>query len=348
MRKILIVCVAGLLSVSPSLFAQSGSVSVSEPFKLGTFDREGNEFLGLVLRDAYVVDLDRANRDYQRSPLQVKLPMAKDMKELTGRYNLDLKMRIYGIVNQLLSENRLTGSNRPSYVYALSDVRTLAPIIYPNKILAAAGNYLQHLGEMGTEAPKKGEMAYVFQKPPTTSVIGNGDFIMMPKGREKMDWECELAAVIGHPAKDIPLEDAKNHIFGYTIMVDVSDRGGRPETQFGVDWLLGKGHDTYAPMGPFILPAEFVDDPHDLGLKLTVNGEIMQDSKGKYLSTVMFTIYELVTHGASLLTLEPGDVVTAGSPAGVGAGRNPQVFLKSGDVVVASIEKIGSLTNTVK
>lgn len=348
MGKKFFVAVLVLASASLPLFAQSGSMSVREPFKLGTFDREGNEFLGVVLRDAYVVDLERANQDYQRSPLQVKLPMAADMKELAGRYDLDLKGRIYGIVNRLVSEDLLTVRNRPAYVFDLSAVRILAPIIYPHKILAAAGNYLQHLGEMGTDAPQKGEMAYVFQKPATTAVIGNEDYILMPKGREMMDWECELATVIGQPAKDIALEDAPNHIFGYTIMVDVSDRGSRPETQFGVDWLLGKGHDTYAPMGPFIVPAEFIDDPHDLGIKLTVNGEIMQDSKGKYPSTVMFTSDELVTHAASLLTLEPGDVISAGSPAGVGAGRNPQVFLKRGDVVVATIEKIGSLTNTVK
>ena len=347
MRKTVFVSIVCLLWAATSPSAQS-TARPNEPFKLGTFELQDERFLGLVLRDAYVVDLDRANRGFQRSPLVVELPMARDMKELAGRYDLDLKTRIYGIVNQLLSEDQLTGTNRPAYVYDLGDVRTLAPILYPNKIFAAAGNYLQHLGEMGTDAPEKGEMAYVFQKPATTAVIGNGDFIMMPKGREKMDWECELATVIGRPAKDISLEDAPNHIFGYTIMVDVSDRGGRPETQFGVDWLIGKGHDTYAPMGPFIVPAEFVDDPHELNLHLTVNGEVMQDSKGKYPSTVMFTANELVTHGASLLTLEPGDVITAGSPAGVGAGRNPQVFLKGGDVVVATIETIGSLTNTVK
>ena len=239
MRKTVFVSIVCLLGAATSLWAQP-TARPNEPFKLGTFELQGERFLGLVLRDAYVVDLDRANRVFQRSPVVVELPMARDMKELAGRYDLDLKTRIYGIVNHLLSEGQLTGTDRPAYVYDLGDVRTLAPILYPNKIFAAAGNYLQHLGEMGTDAPEKGEMAYVFQKPPTTSVIGNGDFIMMPKGREKMDWECELATVIGRPAKDIPLEEARNHIFGYTIMVDVSDRGGRPETQFGVDWLIGK------------------------------------------------------------------------------------------------------------
>jgi len=131
MRRSILVLVACLIGAATPSWAQPAT-QPSEPFKLGTFDREGNEFLGVVLRDAYVVDLDRANRDYQRSPLQVKLPMAKDMKELAGRYDLDLKRRIHGIVNQLLGEERLTGSHRPGYVYDLSDVKTLAPIIYPN------------------------------------------------------------------------------------------------------------------------------------------------------------------------------------------------------------------------
>ena len=112
--------------------------------------------------------------------------------------------------------------------------------------------------------------------------------------------------------------------------------------------MLGKSHDTHAPLGPFILPKEFVEDPHELGLKLTVNGEIMQDSKGKYPSKEVFTANELLTHSASIMTLEPGDVISCGSPAGVGAGRDPQIFLKKGDVVVSTIEQIGSLTNPVK
>ena len=199
MRKTVFVSIVCLLGAATSLWAQP-TARPNEPFKLGTFELQGERFLGLVLRDAYVVDLDRANREFQRSPVVVELPMARDMKELAGRYDLDLKTRIYGIVNHLLSEGQLTGTDRAAYVHDLGDVRTLAPILYPNKIFAAAGNYLQHLGEMGTDAPQKGEMAYVFQKPPTTSVIGNGDFIMIPKGREKMDLDrCCCRALRAKP-----------------------------------------------------------------------------------------------------------------------------------------------------
>lgn len=354
MRTRIFVLLVGLFSGGASLFAQT----TSEPFKFGTFELDGEQFVGIVLRDAYVVHLEKANLDFERSPLEVTLPMARDMKELAGRYDLDLSRRIHRIVNALLSEDRLSGPNRRSYVYLLDAVKTLAPILYPNKILGASGNYYQHVDEMeefGFEDPKAGRVPYLFMKPPTTTVIGDGDPILLPEGRTQIDWECELAIVIGQPAKNIPVEEAESHIFGYTIMMDVSDRGDENSeggelhrTQYGIDWLLGKSHDTHAPLGPFILPKEFVEDPHELGLKLTVNGEIMQDSKGKYPSKEVFTANELLTHAASIMTLEPGDVISCGSPAGVGAGRDPQIFLKKGDVVVSTIEQIGSLTNPVK
>ena len=355
MRIAVLVTLLSLVSGGGLSFAQTAS----EPFKFGTFEREGEMFLGLVLRDTDVVDLDRANRDLERSPLVVKLPMARDMKDLAGRYGLDLSSRIHAIVDHLFAENRLSGPNRAGYVYPLEDVTTLAPILYPNKLLSASGNYYQHLDEMDEfgfeESPKKGKIPYLFMKPPTTSVIGDGDPILLPKGRTQIDWEVELGVVIGTPAKDIELEDASSHIFGYTVMIDVSDRGDANSeggelhrTEFGIDWLIGKAHDSHAPLGPFILPREFVHDPHELGLTLTVNGEVMQDSKEKYPSTVVFTADELVAHTASIMTLEPGDVIACGSPAGVGAGREPQIFLKRGDVVVATIEKIGSLTHTMK
>jgi 2-keto-4-pentenoate hydratase/2-oxohepta-3-ene-1,7-dioic acid hydratase in catechol pathway len=355
MRTKALVAVFVLLSAVRLSYAQT----VGEPFKFGTFERDGATFLGLVLRDAYAVDLERANRDLERSPLVVKLPMARDMKELAGRYDLDLGERVHAIVDHVLADNRLIGPNHASYVYPLDAVTTLSPILYPNKILSTSGNYYQHLDEMEEfgfeESPKKGQIPYLFMKPPTTGVIGNGDPIPIPQGRTQIDWEVELGVVIGTPAKNIELEEAPNHIFGYTVMIDVSDRGDANSeggelhrTEFGIDWLLGKAHDGHAPLGPFILPREFVRDPHELGLKLTVNGDVMQDSKGKYPSNVVFTANELVTHVASIMTLEPGDVIACGSPAGVGAGREPPVFLKSGDEVVATIENIGSLTHRMK
>ena len=354
MRTNILVLIVGLFSGGASLFAQESS----EPFKFGTFERDGEQFVGIVLRDAYVVHLERANLDFERNPLVVELPMAKDMKELAGRYDLYLSPRIHAIVSALLSEGQLGGPNPPSYIYALDAVKTLAPILYPNKILSASGNYYQHVAEMdefGFEDPKAGRIPYLFMKPPTTTVIADGEPILLPEGRTQIDWECELAVIIGRPAKDVSVEEAEDHIFSYTIMMDVSDRGDENSeggelhrTQYGIDWLLGKSHDTHAPLGPFIVPKEFIEDPHALGLKLTVNGEIMQDSKEKFPSKEVFTANELLTHTASIMTLEPGDVISCGSPAGVGAGRDPQIFLEKGDVVVSTIEEIGSLTNPVE
>jgi 2-keto-4-pentenoate hydratase/2-oxohepta-3-ene-1,7-dioic acid hydratase in catechol pathway len=161
-----------------------------------------------------------------------------------------------------------------------------------------------------------------------------------------MDWECEIAAIIGQPAKYVPVDRAKNHIFGYTIEIDVSDRGGRPDRPRS-DWLLGKGHDGYAPMGPFVVPAEFID-PMDLGQKLTVNGEVMQDARS---TDMIHNFYEFIEYGSSILTLETGDVIGGGSPRGAGFSRSArpeQVFMKPGDVMVCSIEGIGTLTHEAK
>lgn len=224
MRTFILVLLFALSSGSPSLLAQTSS----EPFKLGTFECEGGPFVGIVLGDIHVVHLERANRDLERSPLVVKLPMARDMKELAGRYHLDLSQRVHAIVSSLLREDRLAEAHRPSYVYPLEAVKTLAPILYPNKILSASGNYYQHVDEMGRfgfEDPKAGRIPYLFMKPPTTTVIADGDPILLPEGRTQIDWEVELAVVIGQPAKNVSVEQAENHIFGYTVMMDVSDRG---------------------------------------------------------------------------------------------------------------------------
>jgi len=162
-----------------------------------------------------------------------------------------------------------------------------------------------------------------------------------------MDWECEIGIVIGQPAKHVSAADAKNHIFGYTIEIDMSSRGGRLGGR-GPDWLIGKGHDGHAPLGPYIVPAEFIKDPMDLSQKLTVNGKLMQDARS---TDMIHNVYELIEWGSSIITLESGDVIGGGSPSGTGMSRSvrpEQIFLQPGDVVVATIEGIGQLTHTIK
>jgi 2-keto-4-pentenoate hydratase/2-oxohepta-3-ene-1,7-dioic acid hydratase in catechol pathway len=329
-----------------------------EPFKLGTFEIDGEPTIGIVLRDRIVVELGAANRDLERKPEYAKLPMPDDMKGLAGLYHMGYDRRIYQIVNHVVGGSLLEGANRRGYVHDLSQVRTLAPL-RPRKILNAAGNYYGHVGESGTPEEQRKEaeerrknrgMAYLFLKPPS-SVIGNGDDIVIPKGRDKIDWECEIGVVIGQPAKNVPASQAKNHIFGYTIELDMSDRGGRgedPPRFGGSDWLIGKGHDSFAPLGPFIVPAEFIKDPMNLKQTLTVNGKLMQDA---HSSDMIHNVYELIEYGSTVLTLEAGDVVAGGSPAGTGMSRSvraEQIFLKPGDKIVATIEGIGTMTHDVK
>jgi len=336
------------------------TVRVAEPFKFGTFDIDGEPTLGIVLRDQIVVELDAANARFERAARPGSITMPGDMKELAARYQLGLNNRIYQIVNYLVEENLIEQGGRPSWVHQVGDVDTLAPILYPTKILNAAGNYYGHVGETGTpeeqaaaaaERRKDKGIAYLFHKPATTAVIGDGDPIVMAKGREQLDWECELGVVIGQPARHVTADEAANYIFGYTIELDMSDRGGRPEGGFssgGSDWLIGKGHDTYAPLGPFIVPAEFIANPMDVGQTLTVNGQTMQDSR---TTDMIHNIYELIEYGSAIVTLEPGDVIAGGSPAGTGMSRSvrpEQIWLKPGDRVVATIEGVGTLTHTVE
>lgn len=353
---------AGIPLLASDLAAQASA----EPFKLGTFDSGGHTFVGAVLGDSLVIDLPAANAHLERQAGWVTLPMAQDMRELIGRYAFDgLRQRIYGIVNEVNSRTR-AGENL-GYIHDVASLDILPPLDNPETMLNAAVNYRAHAEEMRNRAgsapaaaptdpsrsmPGIWERAadddrqnpYLFLKP-RTAIIGHGDAIRMPPGRERLDWECELAVVIGRRASHVSVDDAGEYIFGYTIETDVSDRGGRGDRRHGSDWLVGKGHDTYAPLGPFIVPKEFVGDPMNLAIKFTLNDQVMQDSNTGYM---WHNVYELVHYASNILTLRPGDVISTGSPSGVGAGRNPPVFMKKGDTAVSWIEGIGTLTNPVR
>lgn len=342
-------------SDEPAVAEPSDEPTVAEAFKLGTFEADGREFVGMVLRDRWIVDLVAANRDFEKHAQAAAIPMPKDMSELVGRYEYGMKRRLYELANWLVSTGKV-GDTGAAHVRDADDLRILAPLRYPDKILNAAGNYYGHVGEalppeeqarIAAERRRNRGVPYLFQKPTVGVVIGDGDKIVIPHGRDRIDWECELAVVIGRPAKYVPAAGADDVIFGYTILLDISDRGGRPEEEPRQDWLVGKGHDTFAPMGPWIVPKEFIGDPMDLAQRLTVNGEVMQDARS---SDMIFDVYELVEYASWILTLHPGDVIAAGSPAGAGISRTVRpepVFLKPGDRVVASIEGIGTLTHQV-
>jgi 2-keto-4-pentenoate hydratase/2-oxohepta-3-ene-1,7-dioic acid hydratase in catechol pathway len=150
--------------------------------------------------------------------------------------------------------------------------------------------------------------------------------------------------VIGVPASSVPAAQANDYIFGYTLENDVSDRGGRADRRMGTDWFLQKNHDTFAPLGPFIVPKEFVPDPHNLKQTLTLSGQLMQDSNTGHMTHNSF---EMLAYISNIVTLQPGDVFAMGSPSGVGTARETPVYMKHGDTAVCSIEGIGTLTNPV-
>lgn len=356
MRRILILVVVGLLASSTLLAAQTGpAASSAEPFKVGTFEIRGVPRVGLVLRDTLVVDLDLANQALQAKPVYPKVPMPPDMLELIGQYEYGLKYRLYEIVTDLVANNRLTGARRTAYVHDLSAVRTLPPIMYPGKILNAAVNFYSHVNESGTEEERAAArrqrrenrgVPYLFIKPGRGAVIGNGDAIVIPYGRDRMDWEVELGAVIGRTGKYISGKHAQDYIFGYTVHIDVSDRGGRPPGGFssGSDWLVGKGHDTFAPLGPWIVPKEFYGDPMQrLYQRLSVGGVQLQEARA---GDMIHSLWELIEYASSIITLFPGDVIDNGTSGGTAAGataRGEDRFLKPGEVIEASIEGIGTL-----
>ena len=276
------------------------------------------------------------------------------MIDLIGRYEYGMKTRLYEIVNHLVRGNRLAGAQRPSWVHDVKAVDIMAPLM-PGKMLNAAVNFYTHVGETGTaEEQKKAEaerrakrgVPYLFLKPTRGAVVGDGDDVIIPHGRDRVDWEVELGIVIGRTAKYVPANKAAEHIFGYMVTVDVSDRGGRPpDSRPGSDWFVGKGHDTFAPMGPWIVPKEFYGDPMKrLRQTLSVDGKVMQEAGA---ADMIHSIYELIEYGSSIITLYPGDVVNNGTSGGTGMGqayRGAERFLKPGEKMVATIDGIGTLT----
>jgi 2-keto-4-pentenoate hydratase/2-oxohepta-3-ene-1,7-dioic acid hydratase in catechol pathway len=221
-------------------------------------------------------------------------------------------------------------------------IRRLAPLLYPGKILCAGANYFDHLAEMGMPGAKKAEQRlFFFMKPPRNAVVGEGDTVHMPIGTEKFDWEVELAAVIGKRARNVSAETALDYVAGWTVAVDFSarDHNRAPETFYKLDWVAGKANDTCCPLGPRIVPLSALPDPQNVGLRLSVNGELKQDGRS---TDMIFTVAEQIATASRIMTLDPGDVLLTGTPAGVGVPKG--TFLAVGDRVDAEIEGIGRLS----
>ena len=217
------------------------------------------------------------------------------------------------------------------------DVRIEAPIPRPGKIICIGLNYLDHVTESGAEIPKA---PLIFSKF-VTCAAASEDPILLPTGSEQVDFEAELAVVVGRRTKNVRLEDAMDHVFGYTNFNDVSAR----DMQFADgQWQRGKSCDTFAPFGEYVATKDEIPDPHDLRIRFRLNGETMQDSNTDQL---IFKIPELIEYISRSITLEPGDVIATGTPPGVGFARKPPIFLKDGDVCEVEIEGLGTLINPV-
>jgi 2-keto-4-pentenoate hydratase/2-oxohepta-3-ene-1,7-dioic acid hydratase in catechol pathway len=279
--------------------------------KLATFTHQESTRIGVVEGDE-VVDLAAANADLPRDMLAF-LEAGSDAM-LAAREALGSGPRI-----------------------PLSDVHLEAPIARPPKFLAVGLNYADHVAESGLDTP---EHPTIFNKQ-STCVTGPTDPIHVPKASHVLDYEGELGVVIGRPARHVSRDDAADYIAGYVVVDDVTVRDWQFRTP---TWTMGKSFDTHGPIGPWIVTADELRDPHQLRLRTFVNGELRQESNTKEL---IFDCFQLVEHFSTAFTLEPGDIIATGTPGGVGILSKPPQLLKDGDVVRIEIEGIGEIENPV-
>ena len=276
--------------------------------KLATFETGGRERIGIVAGDG-LIDLSRAAPD-----------LPQDMKSLIAAWP-DVSARVQQIARDAKPD------------FKVADVRLCAPVPRPQKILAIGLNYSDHIAETGREAPK--EQTW-FSKMPS-AVNGPYDPIQIPRASSSIDYEAEMVFIVGKRCRHVAREDAASVVFGYCVGNDVSVRDWQfATTQF----VLGKSFDTHAPFGPWIVTADEIGDPHDLGIRCFVNGDKRQESNTRHL---IFNVFDQIAHLTKALTLEPGDVIYTGTPSGVGFAMKPPKFLVAGDVVRVEIDKLGAI-----
>ena len=360
----------------------STTVQISDapdsPFKLATFGFTGGEgtTVGLVLGEQ-ILELNGASGHLVAEAGLSAIVLPGEMRALIEAYDTAAP-RLYQIANYFQDGADAT----LPFVHAVNAVRITAPIKYPWNVLAAAANYKAHAE--GMAAAPSGEISdgadgisgatddaesgggrggfdpsriaeidpardapVMFAKSPRSCIIDPGEPYYIPPGRERIDWEGEMAVIIGKPAYLVSAEEANDYVFGYSLMYDVSDRGGstrREVSMFpGVNWFDGKSTNRGAPFGPFIVPKEFIPDHANLRLTTRVNGELMQDQT---TADLIWSQEHLIAFTTSILTLYPGDVIATGTPSGTGMERGE--FLKAGDVVEIEIEGIGILRTPIE
>lgn len=317
--------------------------------KLVHFELEGKPCLGVVKGDLIVnlsaaLDLvierivkfeSKTTPSKARHLLLQAGSLPQDMVQLIQRdevWLLALNEVLSGVVDFFRGDLKLDRLFTPH-----ETARLHPPILRPSKIICVGRNYAEHARERGAEVPTQP----IFFLKSNNTISGPGDAIVLPKESSQVDYEAELAVVIGKGGRNIPEEKAYDHVAGYMMLNDVSARDMQSADK---QWFRGKSCDTFAPTGPWIVTKDEIPDPHRLRISLTLNGQTMQDSN---TGNMIFKIPYLISYLSRTLMWEPGDILSTGTPEGIGASRTPPVFLKPGDTVSVTIEKIGTLTNPV-
>ncbi len=304
------------------------------PYRLVTFTHEGIDRPGMLVGDR-VLDLAAATA-HGRAETAHGSPT--DLRGIIEAWSPRVAARLQAMADAGLGDGPGT--------HACSQVQLRTPLRHPWNLLCIAANYKAHADEMGRDSAvdPDAEEPVFFAKSPRNCIADPGVPFVMPAGRN-IDWEGELALVIGRTAKDVPLETAMDHVFGYLVAFDVSDRGGagRPTTKMFAPpyWYRGKSHDGAAPLGPWIVPAAHVPDAGDLRIVTRVNGVVKQDGT---TARLVWDLPHIIRSASAVMTLHPGDIILTGTPDGVGQGRTPPEFLAPGDIVEIEIEGIGMIT----
>lgn len=298
--------------------------------KLVTYQLNEKQFLG-VKKENFIIDLKTLSSLYKDEFTEFSNALT-DMLSF-----IQQGAKAFTYVRTLVDWLETNKELQSLVMHSLDDVQLLAPIVNPGKVICVGNNYMDHCREQNVEPPKK---PMIFSKW-ASCIIAPGDAIVLPNDSKQVDFEAELVVVIGKEGRNISEEEALSHVFGYTIMNDVSAR----DVQFeDVQWVRGKSYDTFAPLGPAIVTADEIEDSQNLTIKLDINGQVLQDSN---TSLMIFNIPYLISYLSKGFTLKPGDIIATGTPHGVGVFRNPPIFLKHGDVCTIELEHLGVLKNTV-
>jgi len=304
---------------------------VSGAFRLATIDAGGTGAV-VVERDGKALFLADLLRSDDLDRLDGKLP--GDIGPLLGEWDFWLPV---------LKDRVRDAGEFASRGLDTGNLVFLPPIARPGKLICIGANYHDHIAEMGI--PMLPAYPYSFLKPADNTLRGSGATIARPAGVEMLDYEIELAVIIGRTCRHVTSDTALSAVAGYANFNDVSARDCvEKRLPIGIDWVLHKGYDGFAPMGPYLVPSDFAGDPAAMPMRLTVNGEVRQDSS---TAQMVFGVAEIVEHLASIMTLQPGDIIATGTPAGCGAGRKPPRYLDPGDEIRIEIGGLGELVTAI-